>query len=99
MKVKLTLLLATSTLLGFATPCLAADDGVGPKIFSEVCSECHTAKKQPLDKIRLTKGEWSEALERMVSYGAEIPKGKIPELLDYLVKTRGPSGATDEGKK
>lgn len=97
MEAKKVLLLVCSTLLGLATPCLAADDGA--KIFSEVCSECHTAKKQPLDKIHLTRGDWSETLERMVSYGAEIPKGKTSELLDYLVKTHGPAGTTDEGKK
>lgn len=97
METKKVLLLAGSVLLGLATPCLAADDGA--KILADVCAECHTAKKNPLDKIHLTKGEWSDTLERMVGYGAEIPKGKIPELLDYLVKTHGPAGATDDGKK
>lgn len=50
--------------------------------------------------MRLTKEQWSETLERMVGYGAEVPNAKMPELLDYLVRTHGPSGAgTDADKK
>lgn len=97
MEAKKLLLLVCSALLGSATPCLAADDGA--RILAEVCSECHTAKKNPLDNVHLTRGDWSETLERMLGYGAEIPKGKIPELLDYLVKTHGPAGTTGEGEK
>ncbi|MCX7170296.1 MAG: hypothetical protein NTY41_08400 [Proteobacteria bacterium] len=79
----------------FAT--VAADDA--SKIYAEVCSGCHTPKKQPLDKVRLTRDGWNEAIERMVSYGAEIPKGKLPELLDFLVKPHGPTGSADEVRK
>ena len=76
---------------------VAADDG--EKIYATICAECHTPKKQPLDKLHLNRAEWSEAVERMVSYGAEIPKGKLPELLDYLVRSHGSAGAAGEGKK
>ena len=93
------LLAGLVALPGLLIPCLtvAADDG--GKVFANACTACHTAKKLPLDKKRLTRDEWNEAVGRMISYGAEIPKGKLPELLDYLVKIRAPSGATDEGKK
>ncbi len=96
MEAKEAVLLVGLSLFGFTTPGLAADDGA--KILAEVCAECHTAKKNPLDKINLTRGEWRDTLDRMVGYGAEIPKGKIPELLDYLVKTHGPAGTTGKGE-
>jgi len=48
----------------------------------------------------LTKAQWKEAVERMVSDGADIPSGKKLELLlDYLVSKYGPAGtATDADK-
>lgn len=87
------------TMLGLLTPSrvIAADDG--GIIFVNACAACHTAKKLPLEKARLTREGWSEAVTRMISYGAEIPKGKLPELLDYLVKTRGPGSDTGGMKK
>lgn len=90
-----------SALLAFATPCLAiaADDGA--KIVAEVCSHCHTASTRPLDKMHLTKEQWSEAIERMQGYDDQVPKGKTAQpLSDYLARTYGPTGAaTDSGKK
>lgn len=87
------------SLLGLVRPslALAADDG--GKIFANACVACHTAKKQPLDKVRLSREGWNEAVTRMISYGAEIPKGKLPELLDYLVKSRMPASDASEMKK
>lgn len=87
------------SLLGLVRPslALAADDG--GKIFATACLACHTAKKQPLDKVRLSREGWNEAITRMISYGAEIPKGKLPELLDYLVKMRAAASDTGEMKK
>jgi hypothetical protein len=36
----------------------------------------------------------------MIDQGAEVPKGNLPVLLDYLVKTYGSAyAATDAGKK
>ena len=90
------LLILYSTLL--AAPCLAADDGA--KIVEEVCSACHTAKTRPLDKMHLTREQWGAAVEKMLGFGADVPKAKIPALLDYLASTRGPAGvAADPGKK
>ena len=86
-------------LLALIAPDLATAADDGSKIFADVCSECHTPKKQPLDKVRLTRDGWNEAVERMVSYGAEIPKGKLPELLDYLVKTHASPSDAGEMKK
>ena len=99
MKMQITLLAASLIALLPLSPTmtLAADDGA--KIYASVCSECHTPKKQPLDKVNLSRAEWSDAIERMVSYGADIPKGKLPDLLDYLVTSHGASGKSDSGKK
>lgn len=72
---------------------VAADDG--GRIFSDVCTPCHTTTRKPLDKIRLTREGWDEAVQRMISYGAEIPKGKRSELLDFLVRGPVPAGSVD----
>jgi hypothetical protein len=74
---------------------VAAEEGA--KTFAEVCTQCHTAKRQPLNKKQLTKEQWKEAIERMVGYGAEVPKAKLPDLLDYLVGMN--AAAEDPAKK
>ncbi len=72
----------------------------GAKTYKEVCTQCHTAKVRPLDKKRLTKEQWRQAVAKMVDLGAEVPKDKIPALLDYLASTHGPAGAAGgDGKK
>ena len=87
------------TLLGFTAPhfALAADDGA--KTFKEVCSSCHTAKVRPLNNKHLTKEQWKQAVDKMVALGVEVPKEKIPDLLDHLVRTQGPAGAAGDGGK
>jgi cytochrome c5 len=64
-------------------PAFSAEGGA--KTFEEVCTQCHTAKRQPLNKKQLTKEQWKEAIERMAGYGVEMPKAKLPDLLDFLV--------------
>ncbi len=89
-----------STLFVFTTPhfVLAADDGA--KTFKEVCSSCHTAKVRPLNNKHLTREQWKQAVDKMIDLGVEVPKAKIPDLLDYLVSTQGPAGAAGgNGKK
>ena len=92
------ILVFCSTLLGFAILrlALAADDGA--KTFKEVCSQCHTAKVRPLDNKHLTNEQWNQAVTKMVDLGAEVPKEKVPALLDYLASTHGPADA-EAGKK
>jgi mono/diheme cytochrome c family protein len=86
------------TFLGFAITrfALAADDG--EKTFKEVCSQCHSAKVRPLDSKHLTKEQWNQAVIKMVDLGAEVPKEKIPALLDYLASTLGPAGVDPDKK-
>jgi len=94
----LPLLCSTLFVLTGPQTTLAADEGA--KTFEEICTQCHTATRQPLDNKHLTREQWNEAIERMKGYSAEVPKGKMAELLDYLVRTNGPAGAAaDAGKK
>ena len=74
--------------LAAASPAFAQD--AGAKAFQETCSGCHTAKVRPLDKKRMSKEQWGQAIEKMNKLGADIPKDKIPQILDYLAKTHGP---------
>ena len=73
-----------------AAPRLAVAQDAGAKAFKEVCSGCHTAKIRPLDKKRMSEDEWKKAIDKMGTLGADIPKDKIPQILDYLAKTQGP---------
>ncbi len=89
MKVK-TLLLCSAFLAVLAAPAARAADDEGAKIVAEVCSKCHTPTVRPIDKMHNTRQEWADAIERMQGYGADIPKAKIPALLDYLTRNYGP---------
>jgi cytochrome c5 len=83
--------------LGTSSGAVAADDG--SKVFEEICTACHTPKKNPLEDKRLTRDQWAEAIERMAGYGAEVPKARMASLLDYLVRSNGPPGAATEAAK
>jgi cytochrome c5 len=77
---------------------VAADEG--EKVYKDVCTQCHDAKTRPLDGMHLTREKWKEAIEKMEGMGTDVPSGKkLDELLDFLVRTRGPeSGAPAGGK-
>lgn len=96
---KILLPVCSMVLASVASPgAVAADDG--SKVFEEICTACHTSKKNPLDDKHLTREQWAEAIERMTGYGAEVPKAKMADLLNYLVRRNGPPGAAAEtGKK
>jgi mono/diheme cytochrome c family protein len=74
----------------FAGPVSVLAQDAGAKAFAETCSACHTAKVRPLDKKRMTKDQWKQAIDKMTTLGAEIPKDKVPPILDYLARTHGP---------
>jgi len=79
---------------------VAAEEG--EKVYQESCTSCHNAKTRPLDKTRLPREKWKEAVERMEGMGAEVPGGKkLSALLDYLEQTHGPDGSApaDKGDK
>jgi len=73
----------------------AADDGAS--VFSESCMPCHSPKARLLDNTHLTREQWKAEVDRMMDQGAEVPKKKLSELLDYLVNTHGPAGVAAGG--
>ncbi|HEX9289876.1 MAG TPA: cytochrome c [Anaeromyxobacteraceae bacterium] len=100
--VRRTVPLLCVSLLLMGPSAVIADEG--EKVFQESCTSCHNAKTRPLDKTRLTREKWKEAVERMEGMGTEVPGGKkLSSLLDYLEQTHGPDGsapaAKDEEKK
>jgi mono/diheme cytochrome c family protein len=93
----LALLIATMPGYLFPNLVVAADDGA--KIYQESCLSCHTAKMRPLEKMNLTREQWTVAIDRMIEQGAEVPKGKMTQLLDYLSRTNGPAAPPTEKDK
>jgi mono/diheme cytochrome c family protein len=85
-----TLAVSTAALFGLAAPLPVLAQDAGAKAFAETCSACHTAKVRPLDKKRMSKDQWKQAIDKMTNMGAEIPKEKVPQILDYLARTHGP---------
>lgn len=85
-------MLTLSVLIGFFSFCLALAEDKGEKVFDDACSPCHSASVRPLDNIRMTKEQWKETIDRMIDLGAEVPKSKKAELLEYLSRTHGPAG-------
>lgn len=90
-----------ATLLAFAAPGMAADDG--EKIFADACADCHHPKKRPLDKTHMTREKWKENIDNMIEKDKLDPPLKKDEysvLLDWLATTHGPTGAAaDSGKQ
>ncbi len=79
----------------------AADDQ-GQNVFEQNCTRCHN-RENLQDKIkdkRLNREAWNDTIQRMIStYGAEAPKDKQGELIDYLMKTfSSASGDAPAGK-
>ena len=75
-----------------AAPRLALAQEAGAKAFAETCSACHSAKIRPLDQKRMSRDEWKKAVDKMVDMGAEIPKDKAAQIVEYLARTQGPEG-------
>ena len=89
-----------SAVFGLCPLHLAAASDEGAKVFVESCGPCHSATVRSLDNKHLTRDQWQEAVERMIDQGAEVPKKKKSELMDYLTLTHGPTSTpTDAGKK
>lgn len=61
------------------------------------CTQCHTAGK--ITKQHLTRQEWSEKLDKMVSLGADIPDSERSGFLNYLTKNFGPGKGAKSARK
>jgi mono/diheme cytochrome c family protein len=60
----------------------------GQQLLQERCSGCHS-----LDRVRnqqLTRGEWEDVVEWMLTYGVELTDEEQEILVDYLAETYGP---------
>ncbi len=76
----------------FAQPPVHAAGDESEKLFEQSCTKCHN-RENIQDKIkdkRLNREEWIDVIQRMIStYGAEVPRNKQGELVDYLMKIYG----------
>ena len=84
------IMLLSALVLGYCGPVSAKDDA--KEIFETVCSLCHNDALNPLDNVHHTRQEWNEILLRMITVNlAPFEAGKIPELVNYLLKEHGPN--------
>jgi len=60
----------------------------GKKIFEASCSWCHDLDLAT--NLRLSKVEWQEMIERMISKGADVEDAQVPTLVEYMSKNFGP---------
>lgn len=65
----------------------------GAAIYQDFCTSCHSAKTRPLDDVRLTREQWKASIEKMIAMGTALSDDEVPVLLDYLVRTHGPTTA------
>ena len=69
----------------------ALPEGPAKAVVSTACSSCHS-----LDLFRdpgHTPGDWKLLMDRMLSAGADIPKGQVPMVTEYLAKNFPEVGA------
>src|SRR5436309_831941 len=59
--------------------------GNGKEIVETACTTCHAITL--ITDGGHTPADWKLLVERMVSAGAEVPKDKIPVVIDYLAKS------------
>ena len=57
-------------------------DGPGKDVFAKVCSACHGLDLATDQKK--TKAEWTDTVERMAGYGAEMTKEQKDQIVTYL---------------
>src|SRR5262249_59692890 len=63
----------------------------GELVFKQNCQLCHTAER--VQAKQLTRAEWQKIIDKMVGLGCPIRTSKKQQqiVLDYLVRTQGPS--------
>ena len=86
----LRLILAFLIVSLFAPPPVHAAGDEAETLFEQSCTKCHNREnlQEKIKDKRLNREAWNDTVQRMIStYGAEVPKNKQGELLDYLTKT------------
>jgi len=83
---------AAAAILGFAS---VADDeadrlpeGAGKQALIKVCGECHGYEN--IRKLRMSKEDWSQKIDDMVTNGARGTDEELAAILGYLTQTFGP---------
>jgi cytochrome c5 len=85
------LLLVVSLVVLFVALLEAGQDPAperGEQIMNAACRTCHDLR--PVDTAALDEAGWTREVASMVEKGAEISKGDVPVLVDYLVRMHGP---------
>ena len=62
-------------------------DGTGAELARAGCLGCHDDRfigQQPR-----TRGEWSQIVDRMIEWGAAIPRTRTAEVVEYLTTRFG----------
>jgi cytochrome c5 len=89
------LMLAFLLLSVFPLPPVHAAADEAENLYEQSCTRCHNRETMQ-DKIkdkRLNREAWNDTIQRMIStYGAEVPKNKQGELVDYLMKAFSSAG-------
>jgi cytochrome c5 len=71
-------------------PAVDGQGGAGRALFEAKCPVCHDLGR-PLGKTK-DRGGWTATVKRMQQVnGAPITDGEANEIVDYLVKVRGPA--------
>lgn len=59
-------------------------EGNGKQDLERVCTLCHELDE--LSKVNFSPADWGYLVERMVAYGAPLPKDRMPVVAEYLAK-------------
>ncbi len=66
-------------------------DGPGKAITQQKCTQCHDAARFAL--LHHTQDEWDQVITQMQGYGLAVTDEEYGQVLDYLTKSFGQSGA------
>jgi len=80
-------LLLSAVVLCFVFPArsqIQLPDGNGKQDLERVCTLCHELDE--LSKVNFSPADWGYLVERMVAYGAPLPKDRVPVVAEYLAR-------------
>ena len=64
-------------------------DGEGKKILESRCTSCHELSEVTKFRGYYNRAQWRDIVVTMVEYGADLKKGEIETLADYLAQHLG----------
>jgi len=60
----------------------------GQELVESECTRCHTLA--PIEVEDRTWAEWENVVYRMIEHGADLRKGQVETVVDYLAENYGP---------